>query len=676
MQLEELKSQGLKLDETNEEFKYALEYALYTNNNIYLTGRAGTGKTTFLHYLQQVSNKKIAVLAPTGIAAIKVGGQTIHSFFQIPPSVYVPNDRRLRSKAPANDKDRSTLYDHFKYTKERQQLINNIDMIVIDEVSMVRCDLLDVVDSLLRTLRRNQYPFGGVQMLFVGDVFQLPPVVPNEDSAILKQFYDSEFFFSAHVMRHVLPTLCYIELKKIYRQNELNFINLLNRVRENKALQEDYNTLHSKLIHGFNPSTDDNYITLVTTNKKALDINNNKLNSLSTTPRKYTAEIEGTFPTEIHPTEKVLDLKVEAQVMFIRNNRKLGIYNGMIGTISEMKANEITVTVSDDNGKKRDITTPREIWENKRYEWDEEEKQVVETVIGTFLQFPLRLAWAITVHKSQGLTFNKVVADIGSSFTSGQVYVALSRCTSLDGLVLTSPITPKAIITNYNVLNFAQNESSKMELQENLNPSKADFYYKKSRNAFQQMNAEQCIDHLYTAIGYRNDIATPQFRKFILIYLKYIFRLLKKCEVKENSELEDKITTLESKIHKLETSLKEKDSLLSNSKKTINELTAEINTLTEKVETFQTINKEAYKELLQEKQKFENFKSNTSETIGENEKLKKELNEYKSQINLLNQKNKKLAKENNKHIQTIESLNKEIERVKNISWIQKLFGKK
>lgn len=361
MQLEELKSQGLKLDETNEEFKYALEYALYTNNNIYLTGKAGTGKTTFLHYLKQVSNKKIAVLAPTGIAAIKVGGQTIHSFFQIPPSVYVPNDHRLRTKAPANDKDRSTLYDHFKYTKERQQLINNIDMIVIDEVSMVRCDLLDVMDSLLRTFRRNPYPFGGVQMLFVGDVFQLPPVVPPDDNVILKQFYKSEFFFSAHAMQQVLPTLCYIELKKIYRQNELNFINLLNRVRENKVLQEDYNTLHSRLIQGFNPSTDDNYITLVTTNKKALEINNNKLNSLSTTPRKYTAEIDGTFPTEIYPTEKILDLKVEAQVMFIRNNKRLGVYNGMIGTISEMKANEITVTVSDDNGKKRNITTPREI---------------------------------------------------------------------------------------------------------------------------------------------------------------------------------------------------------------------------------------------------------------------------------------------------------------------------
>lgn len=457
--MKDTRSDDIALDSNNPEFMKALDWAMNTNESFFLTGKAGTGKTTFLKYLQKVCNKEMVVLAPTGVAAINAGGQTIHSFFQIPPSVFTPNDPRLSTHITSlgtyGEGSSTSIYDTFRYNREKKQIIRNLQMIVIDEISMVRADILDAVDKLLRAFRDDdQSPFGGVQMIFIGDVFQLPPVVTGEEANILYRFYKSEFFFSAQIIKRM--RLGYIEMQKIYRQSDRVFIDLLNRVRENHVTDSDFRLLKSITKPSFVPPKGERYIVLATTNATVDAINEENLNEIDAPETVYTAAVTGEFPEKDYPTDFELRLRPGAQVIFLRNDKEKRYFNGKIGTVAYLKEDAVIVSVEYDDDMPEEIAISREEWNNVRYSWSISKQCIEEEIIGTFKQFPLRLAWAITVHKSQGLTFERVMADIGDSFTAGQVYVALSRCRSLEGLILTSVVTPSAIKADHRAVAFIE----------------------------------------------------------------------------------------------------------------------------------------------------------------------------------------------------------------------------
>lgn len=466
-------TEELVLDKENAEFNFAAEFVMQTSRLVYLTGKAGTGKTTFLKYIKEIANKRMVVLAPTGVAAVNAGGQTIHSFFNIKPSVYVPGDKRLRFTVPNNDDDTTSILDHFKYQREKLDLIRNLELLVIDEISMVRCDLLDVIDQLLRHIRRRHYiPFGGVQVLLIGDTFQLPPIANHDDWSVLSRFYQSPYFFSSRVFMSVKPV--YIELKKIYRQKDENFIELLNRVRVNKLHFDDLRLLNSRYLHGFDPEDSEDYIILASHNRMVIETNQRRLDEIDEEPEVFEAEVTGIFPENSYPADQCLKLKTGAQVMMLRNDRNKRYFNGKIGHVTSLTDNSIKVKFADDSV----VDVIKETWDNIRYKWDPEKKKVIEESIGSFVQYPVKLAWAITVHKSQGLTFDKVIADVGESFTHGQVYVALSRCTSFGGLLLKSPMTSRAIKTDPVVLEFAANETPGTILVKELEKSKTNYYLK------------------------------------------------------------------------------------------------------------------------------------------------------------------------------------------------------
>ncbi len=458
---------NIKLDDTNIEFNYASDLVKNTNKIVYLTGKAGTGKTTFLKYLKETTEKNMVILAPTGVAAINAGGQTIHSFFQIKPSIYTPNDKRLRTKVDIDDTDKSTIYDHFKYFKEKIEIIRNMELLVIDEISMVRCDLLDVIDKILRVFRRKENnPFGGVQVVLIGDTFQLPPIADSNQWDILQSYYESPFFFNSKVIEQ--NKLVYIELKKIYRQKDEKFIDLLNKIRENQLSNNDLTTLNSRYKSSFVIDEKSDYITLATHKGAVNETNLSMLNALKTKLKIFKATISGVFPENIMPTDKVLKIKEGAQVMFIKNDKTKGYYNGKIGKIKNIEKEEIIVETSEGNK----IKVEKQNWYNIKYSWDENSKTIKEEIEGKFSQFPIKLAWAITVHKSQGLTFDRVIADLDDAFASGQVYVALSRCTSFDGLILKNPISFNAIKTAPQVLKFAENEKTNALILQKLNSNK------------------------------------------------------------------------------------------------------------------------------------------------------------------------------------------------------------
>ena len=510
--------EGLKLDNNNQEFLSALGLVTDTRKSLFLTGKAGTGKTTFLRYLKTVSPKNTAILAPTGIAAVNAGGQTIHSFFHIRPSLYPPTDRRLRTKALKDEEDKTTIYETFKYSKEKINMLSKLETLIIDEISMVQCDLLDVIDRLLRIYRKRRFePFGGVQMVLIGDIFQLPPVTKDNDWSILSRFYDTPYFFSSKSYKSLNPV--FIHLEKIYRQKDDQFIQILNRVRLDKSTDIDINILNQRYDPNFDPPDEEDHITLATHNYQVDRVNHVELKKLKTESKIYLGSVSGKFKENDMPTKLELELKEGAQVMFVKNiyrpNERL--YNGMIGRITKLEDEKIYVQTKEYN---HPIMVERVVWENIRYKWNNRTNQLDEEIIGTFTQFPLKLAWAITVHKSQGLTFDKIIADLGSSFTFGQVYVALSRCTTLGGIVLKSKISKNEIKVDHRVFDYSQNKLPLNRIIKELNSGKADSLYYKSLEYLKKGEFEQAIDEFYNARKYRDDLDEKSFKRALKVFSK------------------------------------------------------------------------------------------------------------------------------------------------------------
>ncbi len=425
--------------QANPELLLAEDFIRDTGYNIFLTGKAGTGKTTFLHTLKKESHKRIIVTAPTGVAAINAGGVTLHSFFQLPFGPYLPDSAASRSQ--------------YRFSKEKIGIIKSLDLLVIDEISMVRADLLDGVDSVLRRYRRSNQPFGGVQLLMIGDLFQLPPVVKDGEWKFLRNHYDSPYFFSSSALSKTEQVT--IELQHIYRQEDNHFIDLLNRVRENSLDSSSLNELNKCYIADFVPADRDGYITLCTHNRDVDAINYSKLKALTEKAYQFKADVEGEFPDYTFPTAATLELKKGAQVMFVRNDLSPDkrYFNGKIGTVLRVSGKNIWVRCSEDEDN---IVVEPAIWENIEYKLNQETQEITENKIGTFTQYPLKLAWAITIHKSQGLTFDKAIIDPHGAFAHGQVYVALSRCRTLEGMVLRTPLALTSVKTDGAVLNFSK----------------------------------------------------------------------------------------------------------------------------------------------------------------------------------------------------------------------------
>lgn len=454
----------------NPELKLAFDFVEHTDRNVFLTGKAGTGKTTFLHNLKKSTHKRMIVTAPTGVAAINAGGVTLHSFFQLPFGPCVPGGEHY---------DR--LNQH-RFSREKTNVVRSLDLLVIDEISMVRADLLDGVDGVLRRCRRNDLPFGGVQLLMIGDLQQLSPVVKEDDRAILQEFYESMYFFGCRALS--LPDLVVIELKHIYRQSDIRFINLLNRVRDNQLDRASLQALNSRYRKDFMPDDRAGFITLSTHNRSADAINEDKLMGLPGKLHSFHAEIEGDFPEYSYPTLPTLTLKKGAQVMFVKNDpspEKL-YFNGKIGRITRIDDRSVSVKCPGDDGE---IMVESAIWENIKYRIEPTTSEITEDKVGRFEQLPLKLAWAITIHKSQGLTFERAVIDAGAAFAHGQVYVALSRCKTFEGLVLSSPIPACAVKTDRAVSQFVVETSENPPSVEKLETAKI---------LYQQRLLTECFD--------------------------------------------------------------------------------------------------------------------------------------------------------------------------------------
>jgi uncharacterized protein YpbB len=418
--------------ERNEIFELAFRFVTETAEPVFVTGKAGTGKTTFLKHLREHTTKNMLVAAPTGVAAIQAGGVTLHSLFQLPFHPFLPNPQ-----------GKAELLAKLRLGKQKLQLLRKMEVLVIDEISMVRCDVMDAVDVILRSARRQHHlPFGGVQLVCIGDLYQLPPVAQQKEWALLQEFYNSPFFFESYAVKEQQPLL--IELKKIYRQKDDQFVQLLNKVRDNEMTPEDFDLLHKRYFPGFQPAESEQYITLTTHNNQADLINQRELNKLLAPSFSFNAHMEGEFPENNYPADAALVLKTGAQVMFLKNDpSEKKYFNGKLGVVSKLTETSVQVECSDGL-----VEVKKELWQNIRYTLNRSTQVLEEEVLGTFEQYPLRLAWAVTIHKSQGLTFEKVMIDAAAAFSSGQVYVALSRCTRLDGIVLLSQIPSSALISN------------------------------------------------------------------------------------------------------------------------------------------------------------------------------------------------------------------------------------
>jgi len=462
--------------------EYILTLVNQTNRNIFLTGKAGTGKTTLLHKIINTCYKNTVVVAPTGIAALNAGGVTIHSMFQLPFASFLPT---LSNPPIVNEflrfENRFSLRKHFQMHKNKQQVIRNMELLIVDEVSMLRADVLDAMDYMLQFIRKDKRPFGGVQVLFIGDLLQLPPVVKQEEWEVLKHYYKGMYFFQSEVITQ--NPLLYVELETIYRQTDKLFISILNHLRENQLTSEDIKQLEKYVQPDFPKKHLKDYITLTTHNAKADAMNQREMSKLTSPLFSYEADIVDDFPEYLYPIEKVIQLKEGARVMFIKNDisGEHLFFNGKMGTVVSLSEGEITVKL--DGG--RVINVERYEWENVRYKLNETTKDIEEERLGSFTQYPLRLAWAITIHKSQGLTFERAILDLASVFASGQAYVAFSRLRSLDGLVLLSSVSANGINNNGEVIGYAENKASEKEVQTACYTGKTEFLQENILNTFQ-----------------------------------------------------------------------------------------------------------------------------------------------------------------------------------------------
>ncbi|MFZ5939030.1 MAG: helix-turn-helix domain-containing protein [Bacteroidota bacterium] len=453
------------------EWQLAFDFVQYTGRHIFLTGRAGTGKTTFLHTLKKNAPKRMVVVAPTGVAAINAGGVTIHSFFQLPFGPMVPGaERREEPSGRGGAKKEAGVFN--KVSREKINIIRSLDLLVIDEVSMVRADLLDAIDGVLRRYRHSQTPFGGVQLLMIGDLQQLAPVIRQEDWEILQPYYDTGFFFGSQALRKT--SYITIELNRVFRQRDQDFIGLLNRVRDNRVDEHLLEALNSRVDRSFRPDDKDGYITLTTHNAQAKELNDRKLAELKGKTYVFSAEITGDFPAYAYPTDQELLLKEGAQVMFVKNDPspEKRFYNGKIGRITEIGEEEILVHCE---GEEEEISVTTLEWQNMKYTIDPESREIEEQQVGSFIQVPLRLAWAITIHKSQGLTFDRVIIDAQAAFAHGQVYVALSRCRTLGGLVLCTPVIRPGIISDQSVREFSEQVTASVPGPDDLDRARREY---------------------------------------------------------------------------------------------------------------------------------------------------------------------------------------------------------
>jgi hypothetical protein len=522
------------VDKENLELQNALQIIQYTRRSLFLTGKAGTGKSTFLRHIASSTKKKHVVLAPTGIAAINAGGCTLHSFFKLPFHPLLPTDSQFSIR---------NLRNTLKYNSEKRKLLQELELIIIDEISMVRADIIDFIDKILRVYCHNmREPFGGKQLLLVGDVYQLEPVIKEEEWQLLQPFYPSPFFFNAHVFKEM--GLVSIELKKVYRQSDPQFIGILDKIRTSNVSEADLRMVNGRV--GTEVIQDGLAITLSTRRDTVDHINEEKLKALSDTSVVYKGIVSGEFPENSLPTPLELELKMGAQIMFIKNDKSHRWVNGTLGVVVGFSDDETQIIyVHTDN--EQDVEVEREVWSNVKYTFNETEKKIEEQEIGTYTQYPLRLAWAITIHKSQGLTFKNVNIDFtGGVFAAGQTYVALSRCTSLEGISLQKPVRRSDVFVRPEVAHFARTYNDKQKIDIALKQSKADKLYHDASEAFSQGNMQEALDTFFLAIHSRYDIEQPAVKRLLRRKLNVINKLKN-----EKQQLADQLKRREKLIRSL-----------------------------------------------------------------------------------------------------------------------------
>ena len=522
------------IDLNNPEFQDAWDVLQHTHRSVFLTGKAGTGKSTFLKYIRDNTKKKTVVLAPTGIAAVNVGGQTMHSFFKIPFKPMVPDDPDYANPA--------RMRKMLRYTKEKVKLIQQLELIIIDEISMVRADIIDFVDRVLRVYSGNmREPFGGKQLLFVGDIFQLEPVVTHDTRDILRRYYRNFFFFNARAFEQI--NLVPIELRKIYRQSDNDFIALLDRVRINRATAADMTQINRRCNPDYQEVNGEFAITLATRRDTVDSINDEHMKALKTPEYIYEGVIEGDFPENSLPTAYRLALKEGAQVIFIRNDKQGRWCNGTIGRVTRLSDQSVYVALEDG----AEMQVEWEVWENMQYTYNEKEKKVEEKVLGSFSQIPIKPAWALTVHRSQGLTFNRVVIDFaGGAFTGGQTYVALSRCTSLEGITLLKPLSERDIIVNPAVVEFSRLFNNRQLINEAMEQERANQLYRRAIHAFDHHEFEDCVNYFAEAMKIKDQLQNEAVKRLISKKLN-IF----KSQLRQIERLKQVIDSQKKMLHSL-----------------------------------------------------------------------------------------------------------------------------